>query len=545
MPIIALESFWAAKSGLHIVFCGWLVLQIGFLMYAAVKIKSWRLAPLAPHFLRGQIDEAVAAGKFGRASLELSTRKICLDQTLLLLLGFEERTGGLVPVFRLIARIHPLDTMGVLLAARRAYRTRSGCELEFRYIHPDGQLLYLAFRVGVQVDPLRGRPLRWSGLCVDLASWRSPTENLRDERFGVLVHNAPDPYGVLDDGGAFVDVNAHLCAASGYSREDILGVTIWLVVPAADRSRLEALMVSLEAGQAETFSTTCLRRVGPGFPVEWRVTCLMESGQKYFFIVGRDLTELHHAEQELAVQRGQLARLTRIAQLGELTGALAHELRQPLTAIVSSAQAARRYLQRDASLPVKTAEIAELQEDIIHAGRHAGEVISNLHRMLRNEEAPHTPIELTNVVSFALSLLSGELRSRGVRITHHISQEPLWVRGDKVQLQQVVINLVLNAAESMSALPVEGRLVTVRTNKVSADSVSVEVEDVGSGLAQGAEEKLFTAFYTTKSEGLGLGLAICRSIVELHGGSIAAHNGEKSGAVFVVALALVNEPLAA
>jgi two-component system sensor kinase FixL len=213
--------------------------------------------------------------------------------------------------------------------------------------------------------------------------------------------------------------------------------------------------------------------------------------------------------------------------MGEMTASLAHQLNQPLAAIMTNAQAARRIL--DAPEP-DFGEVRDILRDIVNDDRRASDVIKRLRDLLRKGQVEMTTINLTAVIRDVADLVSSETIIRNVTLVLQFDREPVFVRGDRVQLQQVMLNLVQNAMEAMSELEDRRRIVTVRC-QVRDGQVGVSVQDSGPGLKVGAEDMIFEPFYTTKPGGMGMGLSIVRSIVEAHGGSIHATSDGVGGAI--------------
>ncbi|QNP39511.1 ATP-binding protein [Lysobacter solisilvae (ex Woo and Kim 2020)] len=231
------------------------------------------------------------------------------------------------------------------------------------------------------------------------------------------------------------------------------------------------------------------------------------------------------SEQEVATERECLAHLSRVTMLGELSGSLAHELNQPLAAILSNAQAAQRMLRRD---PSDVSEVQEILADIIENDRRAGQVIVRMRGFLRKETSEHAPLAINEVVQDCMRLMRSELVER--RVTVHLDLAPGLPSclGDRIQLQQVLLNLVINACDAMQDVAGE-RVVQVRTSP-SPGGVLTEVTDIGSGIPEGMIERIFVPFETTKATGMGLGLVVCRTIVQAHGGRIWAENAAPRGA---------------
>jgi PAS domain S-box-containing protein len=250
-------------------------------------------------------------------------------------------------------------------------------------------------------------------------------------------------------------------------------------------------------------------------------------GDKILSIV-RDVTDRKHAEVEAATQRRELAHLSRVAVLGELTGALAHELSQPLTAGLSNALAARLLLERD---PLDAKEVKEALDDIISDNRRAGSVIDRLRALLRKEGPELQTIDVNDVIREVLDLAHSEILSRRINVTTALAPGAALVSGDRVQLQQVILNLLLNACEALSEVPVHKRRLTVET-KIDGGAVHLAVSDRGAGIPKDELERVFEPFVSFRDGGLGLGLAISRSIVLAHGGSLRAENNAEGGATF-------------
>jgi signal transduction histidine kinase len=229
--------------------------------------------------------------------------------------------------------------------------------------------------------------------------------------------------------------------------------------------------------------------------------------------------------------RAQLTHLSRVATLGELSGGIAHELNQPLTAILSNAQAARSFLANKTANPEL---LAEILEDIIVADQRAGHVIDRLRAMFKRGETHFEQLDVNTLVREVATLVHGDLTTRGVQLDLQLAGRLPPVKGDRVQLQQVFLNLMMNGAEAMAASRQQDRLLTVRT-VATAGKAHVSVVDKGAGFVV-SPAKLFEAFYTTKANGLGLGLSISRSIVDAHGGHLSASTRRHGGAAFLVTL---------
>jgi PAS domain S-box-containing protein len=331
-----------------------------------------------------------------------------------------------------------------------------------------------------------------------------------------------------------LEVNERWEAMFGYSRQEAIGETmaeLGLFGSVEDR---EAWNRRLEIrGPAPEFELGMRTREGSRRRAVMVAETVEMGGEPCFIIIIRDVTERKRAEHEAQEQRRELAHLSRVASLGELSGALAHEVSQPLAAILANAQAAQRLLAREPNPP---AEITEILKDIVHDDQRAGQVIHRLRTLLKKGELDPRPCDLNEVVTEVLQLMHSELMQRGVSIRARLGPSLPLVLADRVQLQQVMLNLIVNACDAMSYEPRDERELEIVTAEVGQDSIKVSVIDRGIGIPDEKLEKVFNPFVTSKETGLGLGLAICRSIVTAHGGRLWAVNNTVRGATFHLVL---------
>lgn len=255
--------------------------------------------------------------------------------------------------------------------------------------------------------------------------------------------------------------------------------------------------------------------------------------------VSIEITERKRAELEAVRHREALAHLSRVTMLGELSGSLAHELNQPLTAILSNAQAAQRYLAKDTP---DLAVVREILADIVAEDERAGEVIRRLRLLFRKGQVEQQALDANEVVLEVLKVVRSDLANHGVSVETALAPDLAPIRGDRVQVQQVLLNLVMNGCDAMAGNELRDRRLTVRTRSDGESALRIEVSDVGRGLPDGEPERVFERYFTTKPHGLGLGLSVCRSIVAAHGGSLGAANNDGRGATFHCILPLAEEP---
>lgn len=250
-----------------------------------------------------------------------------------------------------------------------------------------------------------------------------------------------------------------------------------------------------------------------------------------------DITARKKAESELEQQRKELVHLSRVSLVSDLSGSLTHELNQPLAAIMSNAQAALRFLAREKP---DLDQLRDILNDIVEDDRRAGDVIRNLRVMLRRSEVRRDAFDMNELVHEVLQLMRGDLLHLGVTVSVDLASRPAVLLADRVQLKQVLLNLVINACEAMSASASRDRHLSVSTSRSEQQQqqqqVEIVVSDNGGGIGADDLERVFEPFYTTKPKGLGLGLSMCRRIVAAHGGSMRASSNPAGGATFTATL---------
>jgi PAS domain S-box-containing protein len=350
-------------------------------------------------------------------------------------------------------------------------------------------------------------------------------------RFRAVVEAAPNAMLLVDARGQISLANAQAESLFGLSRDALVGSTVDRLVPEgvrlsheADRRAFAAELRPRAMGLGR--DTLALRSDGSEVPVEVFLTPMRGAEPSMILVSIIDISERHLNERRAAKQRDEIAHLSRVAMLGELSGSLAHELNQPLAAILSNAQAAQRLLARD---PPQIETVTEILADIVASDRRAGAVIERLRSMLRKEDVKHALLDLNHVAEESLRLMHSDLLDRRVSVDTSFAQNLPPVSGDRVQLQQVMLNLLINGCDAVAGRGREARL-HVSSRVTERGSVAIAISDNGDGIAPQDIERIFEPFVTSKSHGIGLGLAICRSIIEAHGGRLWASNNASRGA---------------
>jgi PAS domain S-box-containing protein len=324
----------------------------------------------------------------------------------------------------------------------------------------------------------------------------------------------------------------HCRAMFGIARDAPLTRDAFLsaVHPDDLQTATHALRRTLEAEQPAIGD---VRIVLPGKDVRWvrmraRSRSEGDGRSNHFGGIFIDITEQKSAEAEVALQRLEVEHLMRVSVLGELSGSIAHEINQPLTAILSNAQAALHLLARESP---DVAEIRDALEEIVHEDIRAGEVIHRLRSLLKKGERKVEYVNINDLVRSTVSLLNSELIGRDISLRLDLDHAPLLTRGDSVQLQQVLLNLVMNAMDAMASTPIAQRSIQISTGGPQAGMVDVLVKDRGHGIRPKENGRLFEPFYTTKNHGLGLGLTLCSTIIQAHQGRLTLANDEHGGAI--------------
>jgi C4-dicarboxylate-specific signal transduction histidine kinase len=245
--------------------------------------------------------------------------------------------------------------------------------------------------------------------------------------------------------------------------------------------------------------------------------------------VGRHITERRQAEEALRAMHAELAHVNRVTTMGEMSASIAHEVNQPIAATVTNAQAALRWLRAQ---PPDLDEVRASLSRIVEDGKRAGNVISGIRTLVNKLPPRKDRFDLNEAVLEMVALTRSEVLNHGILLQTELAPGLPRVDGDRTQLQQVILNLILNAVEAMGGIDEGTRELSINTEREAAGGVLVTVRDSGPGLDPADTERVFTAFYTTKPKGMGMGLAICRSMVEAHGGRMWASANEPRGAVF-------------
>jgi two-component system sensor kinase FixL len=281
------------------------------------------------------------------------------------------------------------------------------------------------------------------------------------------------------------------------------------------------------------------RKDGSEFPVEIGLNPIQTPGGFLVLAAVVDISARKFAEAQARQHREELGHLSRVAVMGELAASVAHELNQPLSGIVSNAAAGQRFIDRG---DVDLHEMRDLLADIVADGRRAGDVIRGIRSMVKKGTPTRQRVNLNDLVVNVVRLLNPDAMLHSCELETLLEPNLPAIEADPIQLQQVLINLVINAFDAMHNTPLSHRKVVIATERNDDGAICSSVRDYGVGISEEARDRLFDRFFTTKTEGLGLGLGIVRSIVESHGGTVAAENVDGGGARFHFALPVKSSP---
>src|SRR5215475_10859003 len=430
--------------------------------------------------------------------------------------------------------VHRDDLQKCLAVYTQAFDARQPFVMQYRLRRNDGEYRWMSDQGVPRHDP-HGRFAGYIGSCVDITELVNKDHALRESEERMRVAAEAVNLGIWE-----WDLSKDEIWATN-ARRALLG---W---PASGKIALEDFLCKLDPDDRDRVRHTIEDAVhkGEDFDSEYRlilpdgiVRWMSTRGSLQFDNAGKparllgisiDITARKQVELDAERDRAELSHLSRVALMGEMSASIAHELNQPLAGILSNAAAGQRFLDRG---NVDQREIRELLGDIIADTRRASDIVRGIRGMLKKEQVARRSVDLNEVVVDALRIASADAVLRSCQLETSLDPNLRAIDGDPVQLQQVLLNLLINAFDAMRDRPPSGRKVLIATQSNGDGTVRTSVRDHGVGISEDMRDRVFDPFFSTKIEGLGMGLAIVRSIVEAHGGTITAENVDNGGARF-------------
>lgn len=493
---------------------------------ACVDITDLLKQEKALHQIEERVALAAEAAQLGVWELNIATNKVWVSDKVREI--FQLDTEAEVTYKEFQGRVHPDDRGRREATIQKAIQDRNTYETEFRIVLPDGNIRWIAGRARC-IDDGVGKPCRLLGVSMD-ATQRKEAEEL----FRLATEGSPNGMLLVDEQGRIILVNAQIEELFGYKRDELIGKQIEVLLPDRYKEKLATHRAEfITAGTSRMLGAEqklCGRRAnGAEFPIEAGLNPIATARGNLVMATVVDISQRMAAEDEARRHHEQINRFSRASLLGEMTASLAHELNQPLSAIISNANAGMRFIDSEKS---DLEMMREILVDVAADGHRADEIIRNVRSTIQKGSAVRNRIELNDVVTKVKHIVQSEAMARSCEVSTSLANDLPPVEANPTQIQQVLINLVGNAFDAMNRTPVSNRKVELTTEHNGDDTVRVAVRDHGIGIPNGSSEQIFEQFFTTKEGGLGMGLAIARSVVEAHGGNIAAENVDGGGARF-------------
>jgi PAS domain S-box-containing protein len=358
-----------------------------------------------------------------------------------------------------------------------------------------------------------------------------------EERWRSVFENSAIGVALTDLNGRFIAANPVYQKMLGYTEEELRQLSFLDITVEEDRNLNWALIEELLEGKRRQFQIEKQYRRKNGSTVWVRNSVSVVPGTervpRFIMALSEDVTEQHEAKAALDKARSDLAHVARISTLNALTASIAHELNQPLSGVITNASTCTRMLAAD---PPNVEGARETARRTIRDGNRASEVVTRLRALFTKKETATESVDLNDATREVIALSSGELERNRVIVRTDLAGDLPLVTGDRVQLQQVILNLLRNASDAMSTIDDRPRELVIKTERNESDGVRLSVKDAGVGIDPQIEAKLFEAFHTTKDDGMGIGLFVSRSIMERHQGRLWAIRNQGLGATFILAI---------
>jgi PAS domain S-box-containing protein len=421
--------------------------------------------------------------------------------------------------------VHPYDIERRLHIYTSAFDKREDFKMEYRLRRYDGEYRWL-LDAGTANYLADGTFTGYIGSCVDITDRKQLEQRLQEEKnyTNTIIENTPGLFFMLDRQGRYVRWNKNTEIAAGCNAEEMSNKLAVDFISDKDKPRVQqAIETGFRDGHVNIQYdnlTTAGQVTYAGYAARAHI-----DGQDYLIGFELDISERIRAAQETHQLREELNHVNRVATMGELSAALAHELNQPLTAILNNANAAQRILKHEQP---DMDEIRDILVDIANDDRRAGAIIQRLRALLLKGEPVRTLQDINEIVLEVIELVRGEAIENNIKLSTQLEKTLPKVVVDRVQLQQVMLNLIVNGFDAMKAIEGKKEL-QIKTTCNGAETIKLSVIDSGAGLDQDKMQLMFDAFFTTKPQGMGMGLSICRTIIDGHGGYLWANRNSEQG----------------
>jgi PAS domain S-box-containing protein len=484
----------------------------------------------ALHESKERIDLATKAAGLIVWTWDIARNDVWLSEKDRALFGFSPSEK--LSAERIRTVIYPEDREFVRRLVENSLTTGEEIEADYRVLLADGSVRWMRRRGRVEFDA-EGKPLWERGVLMDITERKQA-----DEKFRLAVEASPSGIVLVDNEGRIVLVNAQTERMFGYSRGEMIGQSVEFIVPKRFRElhpmhRAKFLTAPEARAMGSGRELFARRKDGTEFPVEIGLNPIETTDGTLVLAAVADITTRKQAELEALRHREELGHLSRVAAMGELAASIAHELNQPLAGIVSNAAAGQRFIDRG---DIDPAEFRELLADISADGRRAGNVIRGIQSMVKKSAPTRQRVNLNDLVMNVVHMVNANAMLHSCKLETMLEPNMPVVEADPIQLQQVLLNLIINAFDAMRDTPADCRRVSIATERDGDGVIRTSVRDYGVGIPEEVRERVFEQFFTTKAKGLGMGLAIVRSIVESHGGTIVVENADGGGARFSLSL---------
>ena len=478
-----------------------------------------------------KLEEAQRVAHVGYWEYDFLTRRYTFSAETFRIFGRTPQPST-IPVEEILDQVHSEDRPTFDEAVAVAVRDSPRYDMEYRLVRTNGEVRFVHAQGDFRRDA-SGKAISIFGIIQDITERKQAEYALRasEERWKAVFENNPTMYFMVDKMGTILSVNPFGAEQLGYEVDELIGRAVQEIFHEEDREAVQSntAICFEELGQAKSWELRKIRKNGDVIWVRETARATMIDNHPSLLIVCEDITEGKRVSEALREARIQLTHANRVATMGQLTASVAHEVSQPIAAACNNATAALSFLDKS---PPDLGEVKEAVNCILTDTERARDVIGRIRDHFRKAPPRKETFDLNDAIDEVIALTRSEVAKAGASVQKRLTDGPCPVWADRVQVQQVLLNLVMNATDAMSNVDEGPRELLIGTELNLTGGVLVTVHDSGPGIDQEHLERIFEAFYTTKSSGVGMGLAICRSIINAHGGRLWAEANKSRGAIF-------------